>query len=1354
MKKLSFLLFMLAFYALGYGQYIYPIAPKPIKTFEQYLKQQLPGTNALADTPTGETPTSTGPSGAQGGVAPPDGDCPPCSKTERVDPYTGNDHRMVKDLEVWRGLGQTPLAWMRYANSRTGTYVSNYGNAHNWTSSYQYDMKDTGTNIFIHYPEGGENVFVPSTSTLWVPQYTSSVAKRLFQYGNDYYLQDGTGFRYHFQKLGAGTGAYYLLQDFSDSSKNVFLLTYDTDHRLTRVTEPAGRYLQINYSMVNGMKVISQVVSSDGRSVQYNYTVVSDGTIGVRLTSVNYGDGTRAVYTYVQYQFGVKPNLEHAIDSRYQGAGANMIYSYLSSPAVGFFKDEKNGVTGQVMATLDTTTFGMRKICYANGGMEVYNTPSSQLGKINAHTDELGNKTQYTYAAGGMGFRTSETDALGRVTTFNSRTIYSNPLEVTYQNGTKEFWTRDTLDLALSHTDELGRISTFTRDANHRITRRDHPDGTFETFTYNSFGQTLDYRKRNGAIEHNIYDSRGLKTSTTDALGNVTSYTYDVSDRLQSMTNALGNTTSYEYNERGLLTKETNADLSFKTYRYDSLGKRDTIINELGQKWTVKYDEFSRVKVKTDPLNRVTTFDYDLPGGVCGCSHSDNHPTKITLASGKITQIAYDLQWRKIRHTNAAGTADEASTFYEYDAIGNQVTVIDPRGKKWITEYDERNRTKSSTDPLGNKTQYTYDAVDNLITMIRPDNGVTTNVYDNMNRSTQTTDANGQVTRMMYDLDGNLIKITDPKNNEYNFQYDALDRKTRMSYPDASFENYTYDVAGNLKTYTNRTGNIQTYSYDSRNRETGSSWNDLITPVISKTYDNASRMLTLTNGASTLTYSYNVANELLNEVQAIPGAAARTVSYSYTPDGIMETITYPGGNAVRYNFTGRNQVKSILADGIPLASYTYDLNGNRTNKSLNNATNTSYTYSDANRLLALDNKRAGMSFARFDYNYDNVNRRSYVKRDNNKGDVYSYDLTDQVVGVQYEVSNPDGVPAGATRTVTYSFDSSGNRKIVNDNGSPTNYISNALNEYVNVGANALTYNSNGSLSTYDGWAYTYDALDRLIKAEKAGTVAEFTYDALDRCVKRTLNSVATFLYYDNWYLVEERNSSEVLQSVYIHGANIDEILIKTSLSNPVYYHQDVLGNVIRLTDRTGLTIEQYSYDIFGSATIRNGAGTLLTTSAYGNRFMFTGREFMAEVGLYDYRTRMYNPNLGRFLQPDPIRFDALDFNLYRYVGNNPINLVDPTGKSILCILDFAQLLAATAIAIGACSTFRLTRTWQSALICAGAVVAALVAGARMVKDCCLDDENDRIRLAQWRKIEAELKAYKQEVQDLKRKLGL
>jgi RHS repeat-associated protein len=135
----------------------------------------------------------------------------------------------------------------------------------------------------------------------------------------------------------------------------------------------------------------------------------------------------------------------------------------------------------------------------------------------------------------------------------------------------------------------------------------------------------------------------------------------------------------------------------------------------------------------------------------------------------------------------------------------------------------------------------------------------------------------------------------------------------------------------------------------------------------------------------------------------------------------------------------------------------------------------------------------------------------------------------------------------------------------------------------------------------------------------------------------------------------------------------------------VYYHQDGLGSVTQLTDSFGNVVEKYAYDIFGKATITNQSNSPQSISQFGNRYLFTGREWLSEVGLYDYRNRVYSCELGRFLQTDPIKFDGNDVNLYRYVSNAPINLIDPTGTfSFIPAAAFTALIILAVVATLPC----------------------------------------------------------------------
>jgi len=195
--------------------------------------------------------------------------------------------------------------------------------------------------------------------------------------------------------------------------------------------------------------------------------------------------------------------------------------------------------------------------------------------------------------------------------------------------------------------------------------------------------------------------------------------------------------------------------------------------------------------------------------------------------------------------------------------------------------------------------------------------------------------------------------------------------------------------------------------------------------------------------------------------------------------------------------------------------------------------------------------------------------------------------------------------------------------------------------------------------------------------------------------------------YDGDQVIAEYEGTTLVRK-FIYGPGIDEPICMIDVEDEnakYYYHYDALGSVVALSNSSGNIVETYSYDVFGEPS---------STGSVGNPYFFTGRRLDAETGLYYYRFRYYKPEIGRFLQPDPmamfmqlvstqqhenlmlpgkylpahcidkfLKTDPIgiflrkepgsrlaqatscgfyiDLNLYTYCGNNPLVFIDPYG---------------------------------------------------------------------------------------------
>ena len=147
--------------------------------------------------------------------------------------------------------------------------------------------------------------------------------------------------------------------------------------------------------------------------------------------------------------------------------------------------------------------------------------------------------------------------------------------------------------------------------------------------------------------------------------------------------------------------------------------------------------------------------------------------------------------------------------------------------------------------------------------------------------------------------------------------------------------------------------------------------------------------------------------------------------------------------------------------------------------------------------------------------------------------------------------------------------------------------------------------------------------------------------------------------YDGYKLIEERNAldSNVAVRKYVWqpeavGQDVPLSMTDVVTAKNYTYTLDANKNVSDLTDAQGNVVAHYEYSPFGTHTA--------TGSYTGNPFRFSSEVFDSETGLIYYNYRYYNPNLGRWINRDPIEEQG-GWNLYVMIGNNVNNKMDKCG---------------------------------------------------------------------------------------------
>lgn len=1209
-----------------------------------------------------------------------------------IDAYTGNLAFAVRDLVVAGSVYRGGFGVTRHATSRTQGIARLFGEGHNWAHQWQWELALLGATgsrkALIREPAGWVHVFTESTAGAWTP--APDGRHQLWEESGSFRLLKSSGEDLIFESAKGGTATEFRLAAITDEAGNTCRLDWRAG-RLHRITEPAGRWLEFEYSHAPGGGAdawqIAAVKASDGQTVRYRY-----GGDGSLLAGVDYPDGNVATYSYTTVTADGRALLAHADDPRADAAVLGRTFSYWTGGGAepGQIREVRRTRDDRVLLGLEADANAPRAYALTADNGETRFRRYHPGGNLAEEIDATGHAKRFEYSSDGRGFRTAAIDELGRVTRFEPGAFGKVRRQVAPDGSTRS-WEHDHRGRVLTETDELGQVRRYHRDARGQVVRIEYPDGSAEETDYNEFGQILSRRDAGGAVTRYSYDGRGLRTAVTNPLGATTRYAYGAFDRLASVTDAHGATTRYERDASGRITRTLYADGTAISTEYDRFGRVVRTTDATGGVRTNEYDDLGRLVATTDPAGSRSVHEY--AGGAEGA------PLLTTTAriapDGARTVFEYDAEGRLVARTEAAGTPQAATTRYAYDAAGRQTTITNPLGRTVQFFHDERGRRVRTMSALGHATTTVYDAAGRKVRETDPKGNVTTWARDAMGREIARTDALGQTTRRSYDLAGRLTSLTDAKGSTYRFEYDALGRQTALVFPDGSRESTAWDASGRKLSETNRAGATRTFGHDLRGRETVSEWSDG-SQRMTKAYDAAGRLTVQDNGVSRVTYEYDAAGRLVSETQDLGPAAGggidpapRSVRFSHDAAGRRASLTYPDGGTIRYTHDARGRLTGIGDDEGLIAGYDYDLAGNATRMPRRNETETERDFDEENRASTItENARsAAEPLAELDYTHDAAGNRTAtlatLDRDGDGRreallDSYQHDATHQLTGVDYAVPTTGVVPPATNAfvgtpnsRVRYTYDAVGNRLAVDENGAVTRYTANSLNQYTRVGEFSPSHDGNGNLAAMGPWLYRYDAMNRLVEATDGATRARFFYDGKNRCVARhytrlastgaPLETVVQLNTYADWNLIEERDGNGATTARYLHGRRIDEIVRLSNRHGVFYPHHDALGNVTMLTDAKGRLAERYDYTVTGQMKVLDADGRALVGSAVDNRWMFTGREWLPEVALYDYRNRVYSAELGRFLQTDPIRFRASDVNVYSYAGNRLIYFTDPMG---------------------------------------------------------------------------------------------
>ncbi|WP_428156234.1 RHS repeat domain-containing protein [Brevundimonas sp.] len=1040
--------------------------------------------------------------------------------------------------------------------------------------------------------------------------------------------------------------------------------------RLSTIRRPSGEVLSFTYRQIRsarqgGIFRLQSVTNNRGYQLHLKYFADAVGN-GATYTDVVTLNRVTAINNAVDY----------CAPTAFTCTGLSQPWPTATiNNSGGTITDSLGRVTG-----LSFGTYGLTGIKPPSSSTPTIEMTYNADGRVSSYT-QGGVSWSYTYSDSSNVRTTTVTDAL------SNQTVVTSNL---------------TTGRISSFKDPLNRTTSFVYDSQKRPTRITYPEGNYIEYSYDARGNILTTRavaKPAGGladlVTSAVYESScfnpvtcNMPTSTTDARGAVTDYTYDPTHggvltvtapaavpgavRSQTRIGYAAQTAYYKNGSGNVIAAPssivlpistsscaTNAapscvdtvDEVRQTIQYGSAGVANNLLptvvtqddgaGTLSASVTTAYTVNGDVVSVDGPLpgaDDTTYYRYDTARQSVGMIGPD--PDGAGSLMRRAQRVTYDADSRPTQVEAGAVNGISDADWNGFVSLQQQLTAYDGFGRPVVVAQHGGGQahavTHVSYDAAGRQdcvTQRMNPAAFNSLPgsacalgaagAYGPDR-IIKYEYDPAGRLKQSTSgylSGAPITESAtYTANGKPLTLKDGAGNVSTMVYDGFDRLSQLRYPDATtgsgtsstsdYEQYGYDAGSNVISFRNRAGETIGSGYDALNRQVSTGGSAIADRTIS--YDNLNRLkgTNFTGGGASSSNTYDALGRLISQAQAGLG----TVSYGYDLAGRRTSMSWPDGFWVTYDYNLANDLTAIRENGATnwsLTSLAYDNLGRPIAQGRANGATTYRSYDGASRLISLSHDLAGTA--------------------NDLTLTYGYNPAGQIVS--RTMSNP-----------VYAYTpGTGN----------TAYANNGKNQVTSVNGAGVGYDGRGNIVQIGGTnTQTYDGLNQLTAANTTSGWLGMSYDPSGRLYQTTDGGGAAIRFlYDGQQVIGEYGTSGALLKRYVPGLGLDNVV--TAYEGATYDRRYLLaderGSVVSIADGSANALTTNTYDEYGQP----GSGN-------SGRFQYTGQMWLPQAQLYHYRARAYAPQLGRFMQTDPIGYQA-GANIYGYVGADPVNLIDPLG---------------------------------------------------------------------------------------------